>query len=66
MDGRGMEHPAPCLPGLGETETALHWLGQAFQDRDVHMTFLLDHKWGGMRSNAEFQKLLSRVGFARS
>jgi tetratricopeptide (TPR) repeat protein len=57
---------ALVFAGLGETETALHWLGQAFQDRDVHMTFLLDHKWNGMRSNAEFQKLLSRVGFTRS
>ena len=56
---------ALVFAGLGETETALHWLGRAFQDRDVHMTFLLDHKWNGMRSNAEFQKLLSRVGFAR-
>ena len=56
---------ALVFAGLGESETALHWLGQAFEERDVHMTFLLDHKWNGMRSNAEFQKLLSRVGFAR-
>ena len=57
---------ALVFAGLGETETALHWLGQAFEERYVHMTFLLDHKWDGMRSNAEFQKLLSRAGFGRS
>jgi len=57
---------ALVFAGLGQTETALHWLGEAFEERDVHMTFLLDHKWDGMRSNAEFQKLLSRVGFSRS
>jgi TolB-like protein len=57
---------ALVFAGLGETEPALHWLGEAFEERDVHMTFLLDHKWDGMRSNAEFQKLLSRVGFSRS
>ena len=57
---------ALVFAGLGEPEAALHWLGQALEDRDVHMPFLLDHKWDGMRSNAEFQELLSRVGFARS
>jgi TolB-like protein/Flp pilus assembly protein TadD len=57
---------ALVFAGLGETETALHWLGEAFEERDVHMTFLRDHKWDGMRSNAQFQKLLSRVGFASS
>jgi hypothetical protein len=32
----------------------------------VHMPFLLDHKWNGIRSNAQFRKLLSRVGFTNS
>jgi len=36
---------ALVFAGLRETETALHWLEQALADRDVHMTFLLDHKW---------------------
>jgi hypothetical protein len=49
--------------GLGETETALQLLEQAFEERDAHMPFLLDHKWNGLRSNAQFQALLSRVGF---
>jgi hypothetical protein len=49
--------------GLGETESAMQWLEQAFEERDVHMTFLLDHKWDGIRSNERFQSLLSRLGF---
>ena len=57
---------ALVFAGLGETERALQWLQQAFEERDVHMPFLLHHKWDGIRSNAQFQKLLSRVGFACS
>jgi len=57
---------ALVFAGLGEHETALQWLGQALRERDVHMPFLLDHKWDGMPSHAGFQELLSRVGFARS
>ena len=57
---------ALVFAGLGETERALEWLQQAFDERDVHMPFLLDHKWGGIRSNAQFRKLLSRVGFTNS
>ena len=55
---------ALVFAGLGESETALYWLGHALEERDVHMPFLLDHKWDEMRSNAEFQKILSRAGFA--
>jgi TolB-like protein/Flp pilus assembly protein TadD len=57
---------ALVFAGLGETERALEWLQQAFEERDVHMPFLLDHKWNGIRSNARFRKLLSRVGFTNS
>jgi len=57
---------ALLLAGLGEREAALQWLEQAFADRDVHMPFLLDHKWDVIRSAAQFQKLLSRVGFTNS
>jgi tetratricopeptide (TPR) repeat protein len=57
---------ALVFAGLRESETALNWLERAFEERDVHMPFLLDHKWDRMRSNAQFQKLLSRVGFASS
>jgi TolB-like protein/Flp pilus assembly protein TadD len=52
--------------GLGETERALYWLDQALEERDVHMPFLLDYKWNEMRLNAQFQKLLKRVGFTSS
>jgi hypothetical protein len=52
--------------GLQETDTALHWLEQAFEDRDVHMPFLLDHKWNGLRSKRQFRQILSRVGFSIS
>jgi tetratricopeptide (TPR) repeat protein len=50
--------------GLGATEAALQWLQQAAEEHDVHMPFLLDHKWDGLRSNEQFQQLLARVGFA--
>jgi hypothetical protein len=39
---------------------------QERKERDVHMTFLLDYKWDGLRSNERFQKLLSRVVFPTS
>jgi TolB-like protein len=60
-------HPynlALVFAGLRDTDMALHWLHEALEERDVHMPFLLDHKWDGMRSNTRFQKLLSNVGFA--
>jgi len=57
---------ALVFAGLHETKTALQWLEQAFVDRDVHMVFLLDHKWNGLRSNEQFLQLVSRVGFCRS
>jgi hypothetical protein len=49
--------------GLGETEAAIDYLQEAFEDRDVHMTFLLDYKWDKLRSNERFQHLALRVGF---
>jgi TolB-like protein/Flp pilus assembly protein TadD len=54
---------ALVFAGLGETEKALQSLQQALEERDVHMPFLLDHKWDGLRSNGQFQKILSSVGF---
>ena len=57
---------ALVFAGLQETKTALQWLEQAFADRDVHMVFLLDHKWNGLRSNEKFLQLVSRVGFSGS
>jgi TolB-like protein/Flp pilus assembly protein TadD len=49
--------------GLGETEGAMDWLQQAFEERDVHITFLLDYKWDKLRSNEQFQYLALRAGF---
>jgi uncharacterized UBP type Zn finger protein len=57
---------ALVFAGLRDTEAALHWLEQAFEDRDVHMPFLLDHKWSGLRSNAQFRRILSGAGFSTS
>lgn len=57
---------ALVFAGLGETEAALQWLEHAFADRDVHMPFLLDHKWYGIRPTPQFQEILSRVGFPSS
>jgi TolB-like protein/Flp pilus assembly protein TadD len=57
---------ALVFAGLGDTQSALRWLEQAFEDRDAHMPFLLDHKWNGLRSNDQFRQLLSRVGFSNS
>jgi hypothetical protein len=55
---------ALVFAGLQESEAALQWLEQAFADRDVHMPFLLDHKWDEIRPTPQFQNLLSRVGFS--
>jgi len=54
---------ALVFAGLQEPEASVQWLEQAFADRDVHMPFLLDHKWNGIRPTPQFQNLLSRVGF---
>jgi tetratricopeptide (TPR) repeat protein len=52
---------ALVFAGLDQTEAALNHLEQAFEDRDVHMPFLLDHKWDRMRSNRRFQEILEMV-----
>jgi hypothetical protein len=49
-----------------QLETALQWLEQAFEDRDVHMPFLLDHKRKGLPSDEHFRQIWSRVGFSTS
>lgn len=69
LEGRQQRYVPPynialVLAGLGETERTLEWLERAFEERDVHMPFLLDHKWDAIRAKAQFQKLLSRVGLS--
>ncbi|HEY1424702.1 MAG TPA: winged helix-turn-helix domain-containing protein [Candidatus Acidoferrum sp.] len=56
---------ALVFAGLGQAESAQYWLEQAFACRDVHMTFLSDHKWDSMRGNPQFQKIVERVGLRR-
>jgi TolB-like protein/Flp pilus assembly protein TadD len=55
---------ALVFAGLEETESALQWLDKALEARDVHMTFLRDHKWDGLRSHPRFQDIYSHAGFA--
>jgi TolB-like protein/Flp pilus assembly protein TadD len=65
---RRQEHYVPpynialVLTGLGDLDSALHWLELALADRDVHMTFLRDHKWSALRARSEFRSLMKRVG----
>jgi TolB-like protein/Flp pilus assembly protein TadD len=54
---------ALVFAALGEHEAALGWLGQAIEERDVHMPFLLDHKWDAMRCSARFREIAERAGF---
>jgi tetratricopeptide (TPR) repeat protein len=55
---------ALIFAGLKDFDSALRWLEQAFADRDVHMTFLRDHKWQALRFLPEFRTLLGRMGLA--
>src|SRR5579859_1643928 len=57
---------ALVFAGLEQTENALDSLERAFEQRDVHMTFLLDHKWNGLRGNPRFAALLERCNLARA
>jgi tetratricopeptide (TPR) repeat protein len=57
---------ALVFAGLQETEPALDWLENALEEKDVHMTFLRDYKWDGMRAHPKFQQVLVRAGFATS
>ena len=50
--------------GLGETDQALDWLENAYDERDVHVTFLktVSH-WDSMRKEPRFTSLLQRGSF---
>jgi TolB-like protein/Flp pilus assembly protein TadD len=50
--------------GLGQTEDALYYLEQAFEQHDVHMPFLLDHKWDRLRPEPRFTALLRSCNLA--
>jgi DNA-binding winged helix-turn-helix (wHTH) protein/Tfp pilus assembly protein PilF len=49
--------------GLGDRDQALQWLEQAYQDRDVRLTWLrVESKWDSLRSDPRFVDLQKRVG----
>jgi hypothetical protein len=54
---------ALVFAGIQETQTALQWLQRAVDDRDLHLLFLLDHKWDRLRQNKQFRRISTRVGF---
>jgi hypothetical protein len=57
---------AQLFARVGQTEAALQWLEQTFSDRDVHMNFLLDHKWDGIRSTQKFSGASVARGISNS
>lgn len=49
--------------GLGEMEEALEWLEEAYEDRDVRLSFLrVDPKWDSLRGHRRFERILRRIG----
>ncbi|HLH07593.1 MAG TPA: winged helix-turn-helix domain-containing protein [Terriglobales bacterium] len=52
--------------GLGETDKALEFLQKGCEERDVHMTFLLDPKWDALRTNPRFISILEVVGLGEN
>jgi TolB-like protein/Tfp pilus assembly protein PilF len=50
--------------GLGDKDETYKWLEKAYEDRDVHLTFLLDPKWDCLTCEERFQDLLRRVGLS--
>ncbi len=57
---------ALVFAGLKQKDAALSHLEQAFEERDVHMTFLLDPKWNLLRSDPRFNELQGICGFANA
>jgi DNA-binding winged helix-turn-helix (wHTH) protein/tetratricopeptide (TPR) repeat protein len=50
--------------GLDQQDSALEWLGRAYDARDVHLAFLtMDPKWDAFRADARFTALLRRCAF---
>lgn len=50
--------------GLNDADAALLWLERGLEARDVHLIFLaVDPKWGPLRHDRRFQRLIERCGF---
>jgi len=50
--------------GLGQHDSALHWLERAYDAHDVHLVFPpVDPKWDPLRDDHRFVDLLRRCGF---
>lgn len=50
--------------GLRQQRDAMKWLEVAYEDRDVHMVFLKDHKWAKSLGHVRvFRQMTNRVGF---
>ncbi len=48
---------------LGEEDEAVAWLEKAYEERDVHLSFLkIAPKWDSLRSDPRFAAILERVG----
>ena len=48
---------------LGEQDEAVAWLEKAYEERDVHLSFLkIAPKWDSFRSDPRFAAILERVG----
>lgn len=48
--------------GLDDKPAACECLAKAYEERDVHMTFLLDPKWDRLRGDPSFQKVIRQIG----
>jgi TolB-like protein len=51
--------------GLDDAESAIEWLGRAYDARDVHLLFVpIDRKWDALRDDPRTAELLARCRFA--
>src|SRR5215203_6364845 len=49
--------------GLGDKETALRWLGRAYDEHSYWLSWLgVDPRWDALRSDSRFQAVAQRVG----
>src|SRR5581483_10934622 len=48
--------------GLDDKPAACECLAKGYEERDVHMTFLLDPKWDRLRDDPSFQKVIRQIG----